>query len=107
MTMIKLHFEANKDFITKNLCINRFDPDSECKGKCILMQKLSSETEKEAESKAIYNPVASFSFFTELLVKIKFNNPEIFHFTKKIPEINIVVLEGFAKRVFQPPEFVI
>jgi hypothetical protein len=58
-----LHFELNRDFIAKNLCINRFNPDSDCGGKCVLMQKLSTQAKKEAGNKAVFTPVMSFAFF--------------------------------------------
>ncbi|KAA3438368.1 hypothetical protein [Rufibacter hautae] len=37
---IVLDYEANKDFISKVLCINREKPQLHCNGKCYLMKKL-------------------------------------------------------------------
>jgi hypothetical protein len=34
-------FEANRDYISKVLCINREDVDSNCDGQCFFMQKLN------------------------------------------------------------------
>ncbi len=43
-------FEANRDYISKVLCINKEDVDSNCDGQCFFMQKLqenSSSTEHQ------------------------------------------------------------
>ena len=43
-------FEANRDYISQVLCINRADVDSNCDGQCFFMQKLqenSSTTEHQ------------------------------------------------------------
>lgn len=63
LTLIKAHFDFNRDYIAKNLCVNRFNPDSDCKGQCVLMQKLTNQAEKEAGEKAVFTPICSFSFF--------------------------------------------
>jgi hypothetical protein len=41
--IVWLNYEVNKDFISKNLCINRSKPVLHCKGKCQLMKKLAED----------------------------------------------------------------
>ena len=65
LTFVKFHYEANKDFIAKNLCVNRFNPESDCEGKCFLMRKLKKEADHDAEKKAVFSSILSFSFFYE------------------------------------------
>ncbi len=82
LTFIRVHFEVNRDFIAKNLCVNRFNPDSDCKGQCVLMKKLHEETEKEANDIALSNPFLNFGFFfneSETINSVKpFANLELF-----------------------------
>lgn len=73
LTFIKVHFDFNRDYIADNLCVNRFNPDSDCNGQCYLMKKLKAETEKEAEKKAVFSPVLSFAFFQNETEEIIFN----------------------------------
>jgi len=47
-----IDYLINKDFISKNLCINRNKPHSCCKGKCYLVKQLKkSSANTEGESK--------------------------------------------------------
>ncbi|MFB9865524.1 hypothetical protein [Rufibacter immobilis] len=50
---IVLDYEANKDFITKFLCINRQKSQLQCNGKCYLKKKLkkADQTENSPASK--------------------------------------------------------
>lgn len=42
-------FHINRDYIAKNICINRFDKIPTCKGQCFLIAELSKE---QKENKA-------------------------------------------------------
>nr|WP_121272320.1 hypothetical protein [Pedobacter schmidteae] len=44
---VYLGFEANQNYIAKELCINRDKPEMHCNGKCYLMKKLKQAQEKE------------------------------------------------------------
>lgn len=50
---IVLDYEANKEFISKFLCINRQKPKLKCHGKCVLLKNLkkAEQTENPAQSK--------------------------------------------------------
>lgn len=45
--LVYLGFEANQNYIAKELCINRDKPQLHCNGKCYLMNKLKQAQEKE------------------------------------------------------------
>ncbi|MBA9078026.1 hypothetical protein [Rufibacter quisquiliarum] len=47
---ILLEYQANKDFITKFLCLNREKPQLQCNGKCYLMKKLRKAEQTENTS---------------------------------------------------------
>jgi hypothetical protein len=45
-------FQVNRDFIAKNLCVNRFSPCACCKGKCYLNKKMAAdESQQQAPGK--------------------------------------------------------
>ena len=45
--IIVVNFQINREFIAKNLCVNRNKPKSCCKGKCELKKQLDEEDKKE------------------------------------------------------------
>ncbi|HEY4290374.1 MAG TPA: hypothetical protein VGN00_24910 [Puia sp.] len=40
-------FRINRDFIAKNLCVNRLTPYSCCKGKCYLNKKMAADESQQ------------------------------------------------------------
>ena len=42
-------FYANREYITNNLCVNRFDAIPVCKGKCYLEKTLKENEQKERQ----------------------------------------------------------
>ncbi len=40
-------YQVNRDFIAKNLCVNRFNPYSCCKGKCYLDKKIAADESQQ------------------------------------------------------------
>ncbi len=40
-------FQVNRDFIAKNLCVNRLNPISCCKGTCFLTKSLADDENKQ------------------------------------------------------------
>jgi hypothetical protein len=46
--LIIAEYAINKDYIAKNLCINKEKPNLHCNGKCRLMKKLSEEENKNS-----------------------------------------------------------
>jgi len=40
-------FQANRDFIAQNLCVNRLNPISCCKGTCFLNKKLADDEDRQ------------------------------------------------------------
>ncbi len=45
--MVFLGFEANQNYIAKELCENKDKPEMHCNGKCYLMKKLKQAQDKE------------------------------------------------------------
>lgn len=45
--IVMLQYAVNKSFIANNLCDNRYKPELNCEGKCILMKKLEKHKETQ------------------------------------------------------------
>ena len=48
--IVLLGYEWNKDYISKNLCVNRDKPKSCCHGKCYLNKKLVQDEQPQSNS---------------------------------------------------------
>lgn len=46
------YYQVNRDFIAKNLCVNRDKPMLNCNGQCYLSKQLKASEEKEQKSNA-------------------------------------------------------
>jgi hypothetical protein len=87
-----LDYQVNRDFIAKNLCINRSKPLSCCKGNCYLNKKLvADETDQQAPSKGGQKEETAWQFFEQetqlpqpmaLAVSIKHSTRYIDPFTR-------------------------
>jgi hypothetical protein len=49
MPLIYLDFELRRDYIVKNLCVNRDRPQLNCDGKCYLAKRIAAAQEKEQQ----------------------------------------------------------
>lgn len=47
--MVVVEYNLNKDFIAKNLCLNKARPKMHCNGKCQMMKKLAEEEKQNSE----------------------------------------------------------
>ncbi|GLU54412.1 hypothetical protein Dfri01_38730 [Dyadobacter frigoris] len=59
--LVCLDFEIRRDYIVKNLCVNRNRPQLHCDGKCYLAKKLA-ETEKQQQRQAEQDYLASLIY---------------------------------------------
>ena len=48
--MVLLEYNLNKDFIAKNLCVNKARPKLHCNGKCQIMKKLAEEEKQNSSN---------------------------------------------------------
>ena len=49
-TLIVSFYEMNKEYITKNFCVNKDKPEMECDGKCHMKKMLKKSKDKQEES---------------------------------------------------------
>ena len=99
-----IEYALNKDFIAKNLCVNKEKPKSCCHGKCYLEKqvKKSSETNDDNEknsNKKIQNEEVNEFLFTHISI------PEIFKKDLTSP-INpeTAISSTFVSSIFIPPQ---
>lgn len=74
---VVLCFEVKQEYIAKNLCVKKAEPDNCCKGHCYLAEQLEEEEEKEKSSSPVktenkqevqfFVQNIKFSFYTDLL----------------------------------------
>lgn len=101
-------FYANRDYIAKVLCINRDNPQSDCKGGCHLKKQIEKDQEnqektnidaKAKEVLAYFPTIAPYfqSTITLAWIEINFSNA---YFTS-------FLLEGFIYTFFRPPALIV
>ena len=97
-------FHLNQAYIASELCINRNEPASCCKGKCVLTKQLKDNNDKEKET-----PAKRLSDNLEqkfVLEPIDFLNKELICITKssKIRGDQFLYTHDYIARVFHPPK---
>ena len=69
--MYVTYYNINKEYIAKELCINKSRPASTCKGKCYLSKKMKEQEKQEQtipsvvkglEEAVFYSPKHAFTF---------------------------------------------
>lgn len=97
------YFHANKEYIAKNLCINRANPESCCKGSCFLNDKLRKTEDSNNQKSPFMLKLVNESLFinnavlAESLVAIHYTLKE--NFTAYSNNYSHV---GYAA-IFHPP----
>jgi len=86
--LVVLDYNLNKDFIAKNLCINKARPKMHCNGKCQMMKRLAEEEKQTSEGNnntsskiRTYDVVFCDDFFKPALsplvgIKISYNEDQ-------------------------------
>ncbi len=92
MPLVSLSFQMNRDFIAGQLCENRFKPQLQCNGHCVLAKKLAEANDNTPA--------------TESKVEVK---SVAIDFLEDIPAVEIAALADADRRYssFQLPRFTI
>lgn len=78
--LVVIEYKWNKDYIVKNLCVNKARPKMHCNGKCQMMKRLAEEEKQNSEENStsskskIQDVVFSNEIFKPqlpLLIKLK------------------------------------
>jgi hypothetical protein len=101
--LVILGYEINKDYISKNLCVNRSKPSCCCKGKCVLGKKLANdESQQQVPGKGAQKEESQLQWFpahsitTTALLAIM-TGPK---FPRYLPGQS----QDFSRAFFQPPQ---
>jgi hypothetical protein len=98
-----LEYQVNKDFIAKNLCINRAKPSCCCQGKCYLNKKMAAdESDLQAPSKGGQKEETTLQLFEEknLLPQPIVMEVSIIHSTRYIDPST----QDHTLSQFEPPQ---
>ncbi|SEK19461.1 hypothetical protein [Parapedobacter koreensis] len=95
-------FYANRDFIAKNQCENRFVLDSPCKGQCVLMKKLKEQQEKEQQQPDL--KLKEIILFSQASERIDTEGlPHFEHIVRYYPQPEPHYLFQTEQAIFHPP----
>lgn len=99
---IMASFYANRDYIIKNECINRFEPDSVCGGQCVLMRNLQKEHDRKQDQAEI--DLKGFHLFVYLEEVIAAYLPNYtVDFLTYLPYQQWFFNNNHSRSVFRPP----
>jgi len=101
-----VEYALNKDYIVRNLCINRDNPKSCCQGKCHLKKQLAkSDNTNESESTDSNKKIQNQENIEFLSIQLRRFIPfEIkLHFQEFAESF---IPENFTSPIFVPPRFI-
>ncbi|WP_207430886.1 hypothetical protein [Sabulibacter ruber] len=103
---IVLDYEANKDFISKVLCINREKPQMKCHGKCYLAKKLKkAEQTQDPTNQKSQKQKQEITLYYQPLVAA--NTLRIPHQYQQFTSTSAGRPIGVHLSVFHPPKFTV
>lgn len=101
-TIIILIFEINRDYIAKNLCVKKDEPNNCCKGKCHLKKELDKE---EKQEQSPINPIKEkeeIQFYSDNKTKFSFFNTPLI--SELISHYSFSLSEKHIHSIFHPPQ---
>lgn len=102
--LIVSSFYINREYISENICINRFDTITICRGICYLESELSENSEREKEIPTVKTPELQPLFCEPADYEI-YATSKSFPVHKMYPEHRSAPpLSALLFSVFQPPE---
>lgn len=100
-------WQINRDFIAKTSCENRFDPSSDCEGKCQLQKQLKkTENQEQPFAPPVGIEKVELANYTSASTTIVQSNAEestIIHFNKD----SRLIKNNLAYSFFHPPEYMV
>ncbi|WP_162817858.1 hypothetical protein U0035_21210 [Niabella yanshanensis] len=95
-------FHLNRDYISNNLCVNRFDAVPLCKGSCYLEKQLSDNEQQQQDTPKL--KLKEISLFYDNR-KIDIERPvSITGVLRVFPvTVNSILLQGATPSILKPP----
>jgi hypothetical protein len=103
--VIVAEYFANKEYISKTLCINKAQPSLGCQGKCYMAKQLQKESEKESlpASRVKYEKEI---LFTQCLQAVPM--PVIYACTiVPVSFYGDAAADPYSGDIFHPPQFMV
>lgn len=98
---ILLAFNINRDYIAANLCINRFDRISVCKGSCYLEDRLSKNNQKPEQYPDLKQK--EITLFCQLMPALRREIPELSLLPCYFARDDRRFSSPFLQSIFHPP----
>jgi|SRR5690606_19995437 len=99
---IAANFYANRDYIAKNECENRFVATSSCLGQCVLMKKMQKEEDRKQDQAE--KEIKGVQLFVSRYVSFDSSTNHYFLDTfSYIPYRESVCSNNFSGSIFRPP----
>lgn len=96
-----LSFELNRDFIARNLCINKSNPDSPCKGCCYLKKEIEQNRAHQSSNSGQEDKLTQlWSYYAEESISL---NTLRLYYLLLYPESNAIT-GSYFKCPVKPPE---
>ncbi|MDO6435271.1 hypothetical protein Q4E93_31935 [Flavitalea sp. BT771] len=98
-----LEYQVNKEFIAKNLCVNRAKPSCCCQGKCYLNKKMANdESQQQAPGKSGQREETPLQVFLQrdIVPTPQLKEISSMHCTRYIA----ATTQGHLFSTFQPPQ---
>ncbi|MDP4283180.1 MAG: hypothetical protein Q8891_02060 [Bacteroidota bacterium] len=102
--IIEFNFEINREYIAKNLCINRNNPKIGCNGKCCLKKRLTAdEDQQQPAGKDSIQKNLQLDFFLHkpLQIDLSIAREIILHYSL----YRFSNSQEFIQSIFEPPQF--
>ncbi len=98
---VYISFKINQDYIAKNLCINRDNPESDCHGCCQLKKEIQEQQESREETPQTESKKSEILYFSH---ENTFNSP-VAKFENKfvLPSFESYAYSSVDK-IFRPPK---
>lgn len=97
-------FYLNQEYISDNLCVNRFDAIPMCYGSCYLQDELAQDSDKKTELPLLKSKEIQPLFLQPIAFDMQEVQPIPVDAMQYTTETNSLVVQSFVFSVFQPPE---
>ena len=104
--LVVIEYKWNKDYIVKNLCVNKARPKMHCNGKCQMMKRLAEEEKQNSSnSNTGSNIKVSDVLFTHEIQTLCITNlPE--EKTRFNSELILSKSSAYLSSIFHPPAII-
>lgn len=105
MVWVVVSFKINRDYIAKNLCVNRNKPQKKCNGRCRLTQKLAENREQKPDQSPVVPQPEEFKQILAILDACNLAIPVAKTTTHRgVFANNTFTAQSCVIDIFQPPK---